>query len=64
MRKALIAGAQVAVGSTLTALLLLGEITEVPYSVFAIMVGTTLMVDGCRNLHALRADSRDSPRDR
>ncbi|MHC5908382.1 hypothetical protein ACVNF4_31540 [Streptomyces sp. S6] len=63
MRKALFAGVQVAAGLTLTVLYLLGKITEVPYSIFAIMFGTGLLVDGCRSLHALRTSGGDNPRE-
>lgn len=54
MRKQLIAGAQAVAGATMLAFSVLGEITKEPYSILAIMVGTTLLVGGCRDLWALR----------
>jgi len=63
VRKALVAGAQVVAGLTLTVLFLLGKITEVPYTVFAVLFGTGPVVDGCRNLHALRTSGGDNPRE-
>ena len=57
MRKPLIAWAQIVTGLTLSGLYVLGRITETPYTFLAVMVGTTLLVDGCRNLRALRGGS-------
>ncbi|MFJ8649207.1 hypothetical protein ACIRNI_24190 [Streptomyces sp. NPDC093546] len=42
--------AAIAVGVVLLALYLTDILTTVPYSIFAVLAGTALIVDGCRGL--------------
>ncbi|MEU7279957.1 hypothetical protein AB0A69_14400 [Streptomyces sp. NPDC045431] len=42
--------AAIAVGMVLLALYLTDTLTTVPYSIFAVLSGTALIVDGCRGL--------------
>ncbi|MEU7021775.1 hypothetical protein ABZ990_14090 [Streptomyces sp. NPDC046203] len=53
--------AAVAAGAALLALYLTDVVATVPYSVFAVLAGTALVVDGLRKLYRLRRPPK--PRD-